>query len=126
MRDPVFALTEGGTVGRPSTQRAFRHRVTVAICALKMDFKKISFPSKFIAHLLIRYLNARRQLSTDIVWIFHLTSGEEGGVAFTLKTLNLFRVNLFAIVHASLQIVVELIKLLLDVAHPLKWHVKFR
>lgn len=55
-----------------------------------------------------------------------MTSGEEGGVAFALKTFDVLRINLFTLVHGSLKIAVELVQLLLHVAHTLEWHVEFR
>lgn len=35
VRDPVFALAEGGAVGRSPAQRALGHGVSVAVGALK-------------------------------------------------------------------------------------------
>lgn len=125
---PVFALTEGGTVWRPSTQWTLGHCVTIAVCALEVESRITLRTTRMIesTHFFIRYLNTGRQLSTDIIWIFHLTSGEESSIAFALKPFDMFRINLFTLVHASLQIAVELNHLLLHVAHTLEWHVKFR
>lgn len=123
---PVFALAEGGAVWRSSTQRTFGHRIAIAVGALEIEhFNRQTFDVIDFTHLLIRYFNSRRQLSADIIWIFHLTSCKESRVTFALKPLHLLSVNIFTLIHASLQIAVQLIQLLLNVPHSFKWHVEF-
>lgn len=77
-------------------------------------------------HLFIRYFDSWRQLGVDIVGILpHLTSSDQGGVAFPLQPLHMLGVDFLAIVHTGFQIGVELRQLLLNVPHSLEWHVKF-
>lgn len=128
VRDPVFALTEGGAVGRSSAQRALSHGVSIAVCALKLfsslkiDFFLVEFAK---THLFIRYFDSGRQLGINIVRILHLTSGDKRRVSLSLQPLDMLSPNLLAIVHTRFQIVVELRQLLLNVAQSVEWPVKF-
>src|SRR5690349_19585301 len=128
MSNPVFALTEGGAIWRSSTKRTLSHCVSVAVSTLQQKINLICCAIKAfqVSYLFIRYLDARRKLSADVIWILHLTSSDESSVTFSLQPFHMLRVNLFTVIHTSLQIAIELIHLLLNVAHSFKWHVEFR